>query len=95
MGDSAISGRVTDSVTGAPVDSAEVYSSLIDRPPGWGEPERVQQGYTDEAGRFFFFTSGKGIYIVEVRKDGYYEAAPQTVEGGGEIDFVLVPEGTP
>jgi hypothetical protein len=94
MGDSAILGRVTDSTTGAPIESVGVYSCLVDRPPSWEAPVPVFMEFTDADGRFFFYTSPEGVEIVEVRKEGYREASPRIVKGGGEIDFVLVPEET-
>ena len=93
--DSAISGHVTDSVTSAPIDSVKVYASSIVGMPGsmWTEP--LLRDITDADGRFFFWTSGDGVYIVEVRKEGYCEPLPQMLKGGGELNFVLVADGAP
>lgn len=58
-----IRGRVTDRATGRPVQSTVVYYPFLDQPPV-GEDGSVQQGTTDDDGRFEIAAPpGRGILI--------------------------------
>jgi hypothetical protein len=88
--DDQIWGQVTDLSSGAPLDSARIYETVLAGPlniPG----ERRLRGFTDVDGRFRFWTSGADYHVVEAEKEGYLEGHPQMVKGGGEVNFVLAP----
>jgi L-ascorbate metabolism protein UlaG (beta-lactamase superfamily) len=91
--DGMIWGQVTDSRSGAPIDSVEIYVTTIagDAPR---IEERMLRSFTDDNGRYVFFTSGRDLHIVDAEKVGYLASAARLVKRGGEVNFVLVPVGT-
>jgi hypothetical protein len=91
--DGKIWGQVTDSRSGAPIDSVGIYVRAI----AGGAPrveERMLRSFTDDNGQYVFFTSGHDLYIVDAEKAGYLGSAPRLVKRGGEVNFVLVPVET-
>lgn len=74
---SALSGRVVDEGTGAPVAGATVtLFSMAPPMPGRAEPERPITTTTDHDGRFSFATLSAGRYMVAAEKPGYARPVP-------------------
>jgi len=86
LGDSLIEGTVIDADTGAPVDSARVYSTYVDQLHS--SQVRSLVGLTDENGQFLEWTGSHAFDIIEVEKESYLPAA-QVVHGGGKLLFAL------
>lgn len=75
-----VSGRVTDSLSGAPVARAVVS---VDEP--------AMQTLTDEAGEFRLTTVPEGERVIRVRRIGYLQGVRRVTLAGGaqRVDFVV------
>jgi hypothetical protein len=89
---SSISGRVLDSMTGAPLSGARVMR-LVDGPPTEPGPRKILQTRTDQDGKFILEGLDPGTFHVGMSRNGYvpqnltYSLKPGERFDSGDVRF--------